>query len=133
MAFVVGSDTFNATISGDLRETIERAIRQTEPRVSRALETAARRVFRDALEDWPVAKGRRSKDSRGKLYWDLRFVPPSRLEVVFGNRSPYTWYIRGDRQGGRHTWTQLIRKPLRSVKFRRRLLDEIGDELVGAM
>lgn len=129
---VIGSDTFSATLDDGFRQAIERAVREAAPRTMRAIEREGERLFREGQADWPVKK-RNSNDSRGKLYYNVRLTPPDSIELVFGNRSPYAYYIRGNRQGGRHTWTELFRKPVRSRKFQDRLADELADELTGAL
>lgn len=117
-----GTGRASVTLDHDLQRAMESILRETHGSVVHALEESADQVYQDALASWPVKTGK----SKAALEQSLR-VSSDRVEAHISNPVEYVYYIRGKAQGGKSTWTKLVRTPMR--KAGKRLVKELGPEI----
>jgi hypothetical protein len=90
------------------------------------MEGHAARILDEARKDWPVKSGR-SRDGLATV----TLFGADVVQVSIVNPVPYVIYIRGNNQGGRHTWNTLIRNPTR--KAERGIAEDIERQLAEAI
>lgn len=108
-------------------DTLERMVDQVLdgmiPSTRRALEEHTSDLLEAAQAAWPVKSGySRSQLERGFT------VRRDAVVAFITNTADYAWHVKGRRQGGKRTWTELISKPAR--KRRAELVEIAGRELL---
>lgn len=111
-------------LDATMHDLVDRAIRNAAPAVVDALEREAERIHDAARRAWPVKTGL----SRDSLDWGIRIQPPDKIEAFVHNTASHARFIKGNAQGGRHTWTVLVRRPMR--RKARALADELAGDLL---
>ncbi len=119
----IGQD---AVLSDDLSGFVRQAIERATGGVFSVLEEETDRVFREAVDEWPVKSGRSKRD----LYSSVE-IGPDAVHAHLGNRNTggYVYYI-----SSRHTgpaYQNLIRHPMLEVadKAAERFGDVVTDEM----
>lgn len=105
----------------ELMDKLYALLKNTTPLVQ-ALEDERDAVLNEARAQWPVKTGRSKAGLRASKYLSTK-----ELYIGIEDNVPYVYYIKGNEQGGRSTWKELVEKPLRKrIKpLRIRLADAI--------
>lgn len=116
---VFGRGTMQVEVDDGTERLVRAALEQTAPTVVREIERRVDQVIADARSAWPVRTGR----SRAALVSGLRLPDADTVEGFVRNDVDYAFYIKGRQQGGKSTYVELVRKPMR------RAADDIVAEL----
>lgn len=111
MNILVGKGKAMVELDDGASRFAERVLRQAAGIVVEEIEKTVHTVFASAATVWPEKTG----TSLAGLRRGVRFIPPDVIEGVIYNQVPYVWYIKGRRQQGKHTWSVLIRTPMKKA------------------
>jgi hypothetical protein len=106
---------------------VRAALEQTAPAVSREIERRIAAVLAEARSEWPVRTGA----SRDALVGGLRLPDSETLEGFVYDDVDYAYFIKGKRQGGKSTYVELVRKPMRAAA--EGLVSDLGQVVVNAI
>ena len=107
--FVVGKGSAMVEVDDGAARFVERVLRKAANVTMTQIDIATAEVAGVADAEWPEKTG----NSRRGLKRAIRFLPPDTIEGVIYNRVPYVYFIKGKRQMGKHTWTVLVREPMK--------------------
>jgi hypothetical protein len=86
-----GNTTIN--MNNELANMAEDLLNRLMPDTKREIEKQIDRIEKDARARWPV-RDKKSKNSKGKIYSEIRLTSDLKLVAVVGNKAEYAWAIR---------------------------------------
>ena len=121
---VFGRGTMQVVVDDGTERIVRAALEQTAPVVVREVEERVDAVLAEARSQWPVRTGQ----SRGGLVSGLRLPDAETVEGFVFNDVDYAYYIKGRAQGGKSTYVELVRKPMKAAA--ERLVQDLGEAIV---
>ena len=96
MSLRYGKGAGSIELTGELRELILKALKNTDKILLDAVEEELTKIEENAKKQWPVRQKRygKSKGSKNKFSKGFRIVPPATIEGFIRNTAPYAFAIK---------------------------------------
>jgi hypothetical protein len=134
-----GKGTGSVEVTGELKEMILKALRNTDQILLDAVEEELTKIEQDAKKNWPTRQKKygKSKGSKDKFSTGFRIVPPSTIEGFIRNTAEYAYAIKAGADStttvkeGDRVVVELVFNP--TDKAVERLVKKVADALMDKM
>lgn len=91
-----GKGVGSVEITGELKELINKALRNANKILLEAVELELSKIEKNAIKNWPVRQKKygKSKGSKNKFSKGFRIIPPDQIEGFIRNTAPYAFAIK---------------------------------------